>query len=71
MAPDIVSQRQQLMDVGYVIVRQMLLPEELENLRQSADAIVARAPASGRAGASGWYQQESLHAAQIFCSGSC
>lgn len=66
MAPDIVSQRQQLMDVGYVIVRQMLLPEELENLRQSADAIVARAPASGRVVLTDWVDKDSADVVE-FC----
>ena len=32
MALDIDAQRQQLMDVGYVIVRGMILPDELECL---------------------------------------
>jgi hypothetical protein len=66
MALDIDTQRQQLMDVGYVILRGMIPPDEVERLRQSVDAIVDRAPTSGRVTLTDWVDKESAAAVE-FC----
>ena len=38
------GQKEQLMREGYVIVRDMIPPDELERLRESVDTIIEKAP---------------------------
>ena len=40
------KQKEQLMREGYVIVRDMISPNELERLRESVDTIIEKAPPS-------------------------
>ena len=47
MTATIEAQREQLMELGYVIVRDMIPPEELQRLRNSVDRIVQRATDAG------------------------
>ena len=48
MTIDIERQKRQLMEAGFVIVRGMIAPAELRQLRESVDAIVEKAPPTGR-----------------------
>ena len=48
METRIERQREQLMREGYVIVRDIIPPDELEQLRQSVDTIIDKAPPSSR-----------------------
>ena len=54
------------MELGYVIVRDMIPPAELQELRESVDAIVERAPASGRVTMTDWVDRPSANAVE-FC----
>ncbi|MEE3259871.1 MAG: hypothetical protein VX293_11730, partial [Candidatus Latescibacterota bacterium] len=68
MQTEIDRQRQELMEVGYVVVRDLIPPAELQALRQSADAIVDRAPAAGRVTMTDWVDRASANAVE-FCFG--
>ena len=59
-------QKQELMQTGYVIVRDLIPPGELRRLRESADAIVDKAPASGRVTMTDWVDQQTANAVE-FC----
>ncbi len=48
MKATIEEQKRQLMESGYVILRDMIPPDELQRLRKSVDLIADRAPASSR-----------------------
>ena len=54
-------QKQKLMQTGYVIVRDLVPPGELRRLRESADAIVDKAPASGGVTMTDWVDQQRAH----------
>ena len=59
MRPNIDQQRQQLMRDGYVILREMIRPDELETLRVSVDAIVEKAKiSSGRVTMTDWVDKQ-------------
>lgn len=66
MNPDIDQQKQDLMEVGYVVVRDMIAPAELQELRASVGAIVDRAPDSGRVTMTDWVDRKSANAVE-FC----
>ena len=59
MQTKIEPQIQALMEVGYLVVRELIPPAELQALRQSVDAIVDRAPAAGRVTMTDWIDAES------------
>ncbi len=67
MKPNIDQQRQQLMRDGYVILREMVPPGELEALRESVDAIVEKAKvSSGRVTMTDWVDTQTGDAVE-FC----
>ena len=66
MQMEIEPQIQGLMEVGYLVVRELIPPAELQALRQSVDAIVDRAPAAGRVTMTDWVDAESANSVE-FC----
>jgi hypothetical protein len=48
MTIEIEQQKQQRMEVGFVVVRDMIPPAELQQLRERVDTIVEKALAPGR-----------------------
>ena len=67
MRPNIDQQRQQLMRDGYVILREMIRPDELETLRVSVDAIVEKAKvSSGRVTMTDWVDKQTGNVVE-FC----
>ena len=59
MSLNIEEQRKPLMRDGFIIVRGMISPDELERFRESVDAIVDRAPPSGRIVLTEWVDRQS------------
>jgi len=53
------------MEAGYVVVRSMIPPAELETLRSSVDAIVTRAPDAGRVTMTDWVDRQSAAAVEL------
>ena len=68
MTATIEAQREQLMELGYVIVRDMIPAGELQRLRNSVDRIVERAPESeqkGRVTLTAWVDRETADAVEF------
>ena len=68
MTATIETQREQLMELGYVIVRDMIPPEELQRLRNSVDRIVQRATDAGvesRVITTDWVEPETADAVEF------
>ncbi len=68
MTATIEAQREQLMELGYVIVRDMIPPEELQRLRNSVDRIVQRATDAGvesRVITTEWVEPETADAVEF------
>lgn len=53
------EQREALIQDGFLIVRGMISPDELESFRASSDAIIEAAPRAGRIVITDWVQQSS------------
>ena len=71
MKATIEEQREQLMESGFVIVRDMIPPDELQQLRKSVDLMTERAPDSclaGRMLMTDWVDRETADAVE-FCFG--
>ena len=66
MEATIEKQREQLMESGYVIVRDMIPPDELQQLRKSVDLIVDREPEAGRVTLTDWVEPETADAVEFF-----
>ena len=69
MQTTIEEQRAQLMETGFVMVRNMIPDDELEQLRTSVDRIVQRAMAEGeggRVGTTDWVEPETANAVEFF-----
>jgi len=60
MPPNLSEQRKALLQDGFIIVRDMISPEELECFRRSSDAIIDAAPAAGRVVITDWVDQQSV-----------
>jgi hypothetical protein len=68
MKATIEAQREQLMESGYIIVRDMIPPDELQQLRNSVDRIVQRATdagVEGRVVTTEWVEPETADAIEF------
>lgn len=69
MQTTIEEQREQLLEAGFVLVRDMIPADELEQLRTSVDRIVERATESGvhgRVDTTEWVEPETANAVEFF-----
>ena len=66
METRIERQREQLMREGYVIVRNIIPPDELERLRQSVDTIIDKAPPSSRVTVTEWVDKQTANAVEFY-----
>ncbi len=66
METSIERQREQLMREGYVIVRNIIPPDELERLRQSVDTIIDKAPPSSRVMVTEWVDKQTANAVELY-----
>ena len=66
METSLEEQREQLMREGYVIVRNMIPPNELEQLRDSVDTIIDRAPPSSRVMVTEWVDKQTANAVEFY-----
>lgn len=69
MQPTIEEQREQLMESGFIMVRNMVQGDELEQLRTSVDRIVQRAADAGvqsRVITTQWVESETANAVEFF-----
>jgi hypothetical protein len=60
------QQKEQLMREGYVIVRDMIPPDELERLRESVDIIIEKAPSSSRVTVTEWVDRQTANAVEFY-----
>ena len=63
---DIQQPRRQLMEAGYLIVGDMIGPDQLPVLRQNAGAIVGRAPEAGRVTMTDWVDRDNAPAVEFY-----
>ena len=68
MSADLDKQRNALLKDGFVIVRGMISPGELESFRASSDAIVDAAPSSSRVVITEWVDQQSADVLEFLFS---
>ena len=66
METSLERQREQLMREGYVIVRNMIPPDELERLRESVDTIIDKAPPSSRVQVTEWVDKQTANAVEFY-----
>ena len=66
METSLERQKEQLMREGYVIVRDMIPPDELERLRKSVDTIIDRAPPSSRVQVTEWVDKQTANAVEFY-----
>ena len=66
METSLERQREQLMREGYVIVRNIIPPDELEQLRQSVDTIIDKAPPSSRVMVTEWVDKQTANAVEFY-----
>ena len=66
METSLEEQREQLMRKGYVIVRNMIPLDELEQLRDSVDTIIDRAPPSSRVMVTEWVDKQTANAVEFY-----
>lgn len=60
------EQREQLMRHGYIILRGMIPPDEVAELRKSVDAIIERAPPQSRVDLTRWVDRETASGVEFF-----
>jgi ectoine hydroxylase-related dioxygenase (phytanoyl-CoA dioxygenase family) len=60
------QQKRQLMRNGYVIVRNMIPSDELEQLRESVDIIVEKAPPSSRVTVTDWVDRQTANTVEFY-----
>ncbi len=66
METSLERQREQLMREGYVIVRDIIPPDELGRLRQSVDTIIDKAPPSSRIAVTEWVDKQTANAVEFY-----
>ena len=66
METSLEGQKEQLMREGYVIVRDMIPPDELERLRESVDTIIDKAPPSSRVMVTEWVDKQTANAVEFY-----
>ena len=66
METSLERQREQLMREGYIIVRDIIPPDELERLRESVDTIIDRAPPSSRVQLTEWVDKQTANAVEFY-----
>ena len=66
METNLERQREQLRREGYVIVRNIIPPDELERLRKSVDTIIDKAPSSSRVQVTEWVDKQTANAVEFY-----
>lgn len=66
METSLQKQKEQLMREGYVIVRDIIPPDELKQLRKSIDTIIDKAPPSSRVNVTEWVDNETANAVEFY-----
>ena len=66
METSLEGQKEQLMREGYVIVRDIIPPDELERLRESVDTIIDKAPPSSRVTVTEWVDKQTANAVEFY-----
>ena len=66
METSLQQQREQLIREGYVIVRDIIPPDELERLRHSVDTIIDKAPPSSRVMVTEWVEKQTANAVEFY-----
>ena len=66
METSLEEQKEQLMREGYVIVRDIIPPDELERLRESVDTIIDKAPPSSRVTVTEWVDKQTANAVEFY-----
>ncbi len=66
METSLEGQKEQLMREGYVIVRDIIPPDELERLRESVDTIIDKSPPSSRVKVTEWVDKQTANAVEFY-----
>ena len=66
METNLEEQKEQLMREGYIIVRDIIPPDELERLRESVDTIIDKAPPSSRVTMTEWVDKSTANAVEFY-----